>query len=80
MWFPCRQWPLACADLCQLCARSMLTGSPVSGALCETCADVSDVCADECDSLGGDFMQECASICRACADSCREQSSGQDAA
>lgn len=63
-----------CADTCQLSARAMLLGSKLHGTTCATCALICDACADDCESMDGEFMQECATICRSCADSCREMS------
>jgi hypothetical protein len=64
---------LDCAQSCQTSADFMLRGSPFHMAICGTCADICDECAESCAQFSGDSMMErCAEICRTCAASCRE--------
>jgi hypothetical protein len=62
-----------CAEICQLSANFMLSGSRFHNRTCEVCAEICDACAMDCGRIGD--MEECASTCRECADSCRQMAS-----
>ena len=63
---------LDCAQICITSADFMSRGSEFHGLTCGVCAEICQRCADECERIGGDFMQRCAEICRRCAESCRQ--------
>ena len=58
-----------CATLCQASIPLLARGSEFSGAICGTCADACERCAQECERTG---MTECAEACRACEQACTE--------
>ncbi|MDN5753675.1 MAG: four-helix bundle copper-binding protein [Nitrosospira sp.] len=63
-----------CAEICQVSANVMLSGSDFSGRVCSVCAEICEACADSCEQVGG--MDECVETCRDCAQTCREMSGG----
>lgn len=67
-----------CADVCKLSASAMLSGVKQHSYICDACAKICNECADECESIGGDFMKACAEACRKCAASCGAMSQAKD--
>jgi hypothetical protein len=59
-----------CAEICQLSANFMLSGSRFHNRTCEVCAEICEACAMDCSRVGD--MEECESTCRQCAESCRQ--------
>ncbi|MFA9439245.1 four-helix bundle copper-binding protein [Uliginosibacterium sp. sgz301328] len=70
----CIQLDLDCAGMCRLAASALARQSPAVGVICETCARVCDLCAEECARHDMDHCQLCASACRDCAEACRRAS------
>ena len=60
---------LDCSELCATNAHFMMRNSPVSGSVCQSCAQVCTHCAEVCDEIG---EIECANACRASATSCEQ--------
>jgi hypothetical protein len=60
-----------CAEISQLAGKFMISGSPVHLSICRASADVCDVCAADCRSVGPE-LEACAEACARCAESCRE--------
>jgi hypothetical protein len=60
---------MACAEICDTCARFMLLGSSLYAKVCEVCADVCDACSKECGRLQDTV---CADTCRRCTEICRQ--------
>lgn len=63
------------ADVTTLHARMMARDSDYSNDLAETCAELCEACADECEQHDEDHCQTCASVLRECAESCRNMAS-----
>ncbi len=61
-----------CAEICELSAKALLSGSDYHADLCEACAKLCDACAESCESMDDKDMKACAKICRECSDSCKE--------
>lgn len=62
---------LVCADMCRVCADTMIRGSPLHLTVCDACSKVCARCAQECESIRNDpLLRECAAACLACADCC----------
>ncbi len=58
-----------CAEMCMTTAHFMEHNSPLFGYVCQTCAQVCNHCAGECESRGD---MDCANACRNCAWSCEQ--------
>lgn len=64
-----------CAEICQTSANFMLRYSPLHRLTCGVCAQICELCAEECSKMGdSEFMRECIEACRVCAASCHEMS------
>jgi hypothetical protein len=62
-----------CADVCETNASLMLRNSALIGRTCETCAEICELSAAECDRFVDDLrIQTCAQASRRCAASCRD--------
>jgi len=62
---------LVCADVCRVCADTMIRGSALHAVLCDACAKICSKCADACESADNDpLLKECAAACLVCADCC----------
>lgn len=61
-----------CAEICQTSAVFMLRGSQFHARTCGVCAELCQVCGDQCGRMAGgdDHMTRCAEACRQCAASC----------
>ncbi len=57
-----------CAEICQMSANFMLSGSDLHPLVCDLCAEICRRCADDCEQLDG--MDECVEACRRCAEAC----------
>ena len=60
-----------CAAVCRLAAGYMARGSECAKDLCRLCAQVCQICGDECAKHPMDHCQACAQACRRCAQECR---------
>jgi len=60
---------LDCAEMCLTAAHFMQHNSPMHGYVCQTCAQVCNHCAGECEQMGD---TDCANACRNCAWSCEQ--------
>jgi hypothetical protein len=66
----CIKLDMDCAQICRLAAAFMARGSEASKLLCEDCAEICTMCADECGRHQHDHCQACAEACRRCAQEC----------
>ena len=63
---------LACAEICQTSANTMILGVHQHQHTCRACAEICTACSDACRSMSDDGpMQVCAEACARCAESCR---------
>lgn len=62
---------LDCVQICQTSADFMLRQSKHHQLTCGVCAQICELCADDCDRFDEDFMKACAQACRHCAAHCR---------
>jgi hypothetical protein len=74
MMTTCIQRDRDCADICILTARLLARGSRHGEHLLRECAEICDLCADECSKHQIDHCQRCAEACRNCAEECRRMS------
>ena len=58
------------AELSLLTAHFLLTTAQLSHKLCLVCAEACDLCAQDCERLGG--LADCLWTCRRCAETCRK--------
>lgn len=62
-----------CTLVCTAAAHLMSIGGPHAAALCQTCAEICDACAAECERHSHmDHCARCAAMCRTCAEECRQ--------
>jgi hypothetical protein len=62
---------LVCADVCRVCADTMIRGSPLHAIVCDACAQICAKCVEACAQVDHDpLLKECAAACLTCADSC----------
>lgn len=66
----CIALDIDCAQLCRLAAGAMARGGEASQAICQACAEICGMCADECSKHEMQHCQDCAAACRRCADEC----------
>ena len=59
-----------CADICLLTARLLQRNSPVAHHIMVTCAEMCQMCADECRKHEHDHCIACADSCEQCAAAC----------
>lgn len=64
---------IACSEICQTSANTMLLGVHEHRHTCRACAEICESCSHSCSALAGsdDAMKACADICERCAESCR---------
>ena len=65
-----------CAGICRLAALSLKHVSRASSMMCEACAQISDICANECDKLSSEEGAQCVRSSRHCAEECRRMAQG----
>jgi hypothetical protein len=58
-----------CAEMCMTTAHFLQHNSPLSGSICQACAEVCNHCAGECEQMGD---TDCANACRNTAWSCEQ--------
>jgi hypothetical protein len=67
----CIQLDRDCADICQLTAKLLQSGSEVSREALRLCITVCEACADECDRHTKiQHCKDCAEACRRCVQAC----------
>ena len=67
----CIQLDRDCADICQLTAKLLQSGSEVSSDILRLCITVCEACADECQRHSSmEHCKRCAEVCRRCASAC----------
>ena len=72
MMAKCIQLDRNCADICDLTASWIASGSDHAKHLLKECADVCQACADECEKHAHmEHCKRCAEVCRRCAEECR---------
>ena len=70
MMTACIQNDMECAAICYAAEQLMSLGSDKSKAICQLCAEMCKICADECSKHDNTHCQECAAACRKCAEEC----------
>jgi hypothetical protein len=68
----CIAMDIDCAQLCRVASGFVSRESEASMAVCNTCADLCDMCAEECGKHPMQHCQDCAAACRRCAAECRK--------
>jgi len=71
MMVRCIQLDRDCADICALTARLLARGSQHGEHLMRECAEICEMCAEECAKHDAEHCQRCAEVCRNCAEECR---------
>lgn len=66
----CIALDMDCAAVCELAAAVMARNSDNAHAVCRLCAQICELCGDECGKHDMDHCQQCAQECRACAAEC----------
>ena len=61
-----------CAAICRTAAGAMARSSLVAHIICETCANVCDICAKESMKHDVEVWREADQACRECATACRQ--------
>jgi hypothetical protein len=67
----CIELDRECADICQLTASILSRDSENADKYLKLCADLCDICADECKKHTYEHCKECARACSSCAALCR---------
>lgn len=70
----CIELDRECAQACYAAARLMGLGGEHATAFCNTCAEISQACADECEKHEMEHCKQCADACRKCAEECQSMS------
>jgi hypothetical protein len=60
-----------CAQICHLVASYLSRGRELAAILCQVCAEICDMCSDECALHPVRHCQDCAQACQQCAYECR---------
>ena len=68
----CIALDIDCAQLCRVAAAVMARGGEAAKLVCQACAALRDMCAEECGKHPMQHCQECAAACRRCAAECRQ--------
>jgi hypothetical protein len=70
----CIRLDLDCSEICQLTAGYVARGSELLNRLLEECAEICNICADECAKHGHhmEHCKRCAEVCRRCAEACSQ--------
>jgi hypothetical protein len=71
----CIALDIDCAQICRVAAAVMARGGPAANVICQACAAICDMCADECAKHSMQHCQDCAAACRRCAEECRRMGS-----
>jgi hypothetical protein len=61
-----------CSDVCGLTARFIARDSYLSKVLADVCAEICNLCGNECARYKDDMSQHCAEVCFDCAKHCRQ--------
>ena len=72
MMAKCIQLDMECAALCYAAAQLMSLGSEHARHICHHCADLCEVCGNECGKHQTEHCQECSKACKLCAEECRK--------
>lgn len=59
-----------CAAMCRLAADFMVRNSEFVDLICQDCAEICEVCSDECATHDQEHCQDCAEACLKCAEEC----------
>jgi hypothetical protein len=76
----CIALDIDCAEICRLAADYMARGSEAVDVICTSCAQLCDLCGEECERHPMDHCKECAVACRRCADECRRMATHAEGA
>lgn len=65
-----------CADLCRVCADTMIRGSDLHGTVCGACAEICGGCAAACEEVVDDAqLGVCRDACLRCFETCSAMAS-----
>lgn len=67
----CIALDIDCAGICELAASVMARAGESSKIVCRACAEICEMCGEECAKHQMDHCQQCAQACKRCADECR---------
>ena len=67
----CIALDIDCAQLCRVAPATMARGGEGAKIVCEACAALCEMCAEECSKHQMEHCQACAAACRRCAEECR---------
>lgn len=67
---------LDCIQICQTSADFMIRGSDLHMLTCGICADICQLCADDCAGFDSPEMKRCADACAQCAQTCKAMAEG----
>lgn len=68
----CIEVSLVCADTCAFTRHDLARGSNWAEKIALLCAEICDVCREECDKHDQEACLVCARACEECAEKCRQ--------
>ena len=71
MMVKCIRLDRNCADICDMTASWLASGSELSDKLKKLCSEVCDACAEECEKHSHEHCKRCAEMCRKCSEACK---------
>ncbi len=71
MMAKCIQLDRNCADICDMTASWLASGSELSDKLKKLCSEVCNACAEECEKHSHEHCKRCAEMCRKCSEACK---------
>lgn len=66
----CIELTRECADICQVTASAYVRDSENIDKYLRLCAELSEICAEECERHDNEQCTKCAKVCRRCAEMC----------
>ncbi|MCW3127931.1 MAG: hypothetical protein JWO03_3589 [Bacteroidetes bacterium] len=66
----CIELDRECADICQLTASILARDSENKEKYLSLCADICELCAEECGKHDNDHCRKCGEVCKKCAEDC----------
>ncbi len=71
MMVKCIKLDRNCADICDMTAAWLASGSELSDKLKKLCSEVCNACAEECEKHSHEHCKRCAEVCRKCSEACK---------
>lgn len=72
----CTSLCMDCASMCRLAIAYMARDSEFIDLICQDCAEVCSICAEECMKYPMEHCQACGSACNECAEECLRMGTG----